>query len=190
MRSRIAVLALCAVLAACATAPGDGPGNGPGELRTIPALDLPRYEGTWYEIAKFPNRFQKQCLSDTQAVYSAQPDGTVRVLNRCRVAGGAMDEAVGTARQQGGPSSPKLKVRFAPAWLSWLPAVWGDYWVVDLDPDYQLSAVSEPRREYLWVLSRTPRVEPDKYEALLRRLDAQGLDIVRLERTPQGETER
>ena len=152
-------------------------------LATIEALDVPRYEGTWYEIAKFPNRFQSQCVADTQARYSLQDDGTVRVLNRCRVAGGAMDEAVGTARQQGGPTSPKLKVRFAPAWLSWLPAVWGDYWVVDLDADYQLSAVSEPKREYLWILSRTPQVDPARYDALLQRLAAQGLDIARLERT-------
>lgn len=152
-------------------------------LATIEALDVPRYEGTWYEIAKFPNRFQRQCVADTQARYSLREDGTVRVVNRCRVAGGAMDEAEGTARQVGGPASPKLKVRFAPAWLSWLPMVWGDYWVVDLDADYQLSAVSEPRREYLWILSRTPQVDAARYDALLQRLAAQGLDIARLERT-------
>ena len=156
-----------------------------GELKPIGALELSRYEGTWYEIAKFPNRFQQKCVADTQAHYSRQDDGTVRVLNRCRVAGGGMDEAVGTARQLGGRDSPRLKVRFAPAWLSWLPAVWGDYWVVDLDAGYQLSAVSEPRREYLWILSRTPQVEPARYEALLQRLAAQGLDVARLERTPQ-----
>ncbi|MDZ5460824.1 lipocalin family protein [Azohydromonas lata] len=167
-----------AAFTACAQAPAPS-----AELATIEALDVPRYEGTWYEIAKFPNRFQSQCVADTQARYSLQEDGTVRVLNRCRLASGAMDEAVGTARQQGGPASPKLKVRFAPAWLSWLPAVWGDYWVVDLDAGYQLSAVSEPRREYLWILSRTPQVDAARYDALLQRLAAQGLDVARLERT-------
>ena len=187
MRFVPALLLPLALVAGCTAFNPSTPAQGPaaGELKPIAALNLSRYEGTWYEIAKFPNRFQQKCVADTQAQYSRQDDGTVRVLNRCRVAGGGMDEAVGTARQLGGPESPRLEVRFAPAWLSWLPAVWGYYWVVDLDPDYQLSAVSEPRREYLWILSRTPQVEPARYEALLQRLKAQGLDVARLERTPQ-----
>ena len=116
----------------------------PAPLQTVERLDLPRYMGTWYEIAKFPNRFQAQCASDTVAVYTAQADGTVRVVNRCRTEKGETTEATGLARLVGGPDSPRLQVRFAPAWLSWWPAVWGDYWVVDLEPDYQLVAVSEP----------------------------------------------
>jgi apolipoprotein D and lipocalin family protein len=76
-------------------------------------------------------------------------------------------------------------VRFAPAWLSWLPQVWGDYWVIDLDDDYQLAAVSEPSREYLWVLSRKPTVDTNTYNALLKRLSAQGFDLTKLERSPQ-----
>jgi apolipoprotein D and lipocalin family protein len=76
-------------------------------------------------------------------------------------------------------------VRFAPAWLSFLPMVWGNYWVIDLDTDYQLAAVSEPSREYLWILSRTPQVEPAIYAALLDRLKAAGFDTGRLEVSPQ-----
>ena len=105
------------------------------------------------------------------------------MLNQCRRPNGEMDQALGLAQQQGGPSSPKLKVRFAPAWLSFVPWVWGDYWVVDLDPAYELVAVSEPRREYLWVLSRTPTVEPTRYAALLARLSAMGLPVDKLETT-------
>jgi apolipoprotein D and lipocalin family protein len=78
-----------------------------------------------------------------------------------------------------------LQVRFAPAWLSWLDAVWGDYWVVDLDADYRLVAVSEPRREYLWILSRTPAVDEAALQALIGRLDALGFDRTRLQRSPQ-----
>lgn len=178
---RNALLALAAG-AACALSVAQPPG---GALRTVDRLDVPRYMGTWYEIARFPNRFQDKCVGETTAEYSALPDGTVRVVNRCRAASGGMTEAVGVARQVGGPTSPRLKVRFAPAWLSWLPVVWGDYWVVDLDPDYRLAAVSEPEREYLWILSRTPQVDPGRYAALLDRLAAQGLDIARLQRTPQ-----
>lgn len=156
-------------------------------LQTIESLDVPRYMGTWYEIAKYPNRFQKQCVRNTSAEYSLRKDGTVNVLNRCQLASGNMDEAQGQARQVGGANSPKLKVRFAPAWLGWLPMVWGDYWVVDLDADYQLVAVSEPSREYLWVLARTPRVDKAKYDALLQRLKAKRFDLSRLELSPQGD---
>ena len=99
---------------------------------------------------------------------------------------GEMDEAIGMARQMGAKNSPKLKVRFAPEWLSFLDAVWGDYWVLDLDPAYQLVAVGEPSREYLWVLSRTPTVPAPEYQALLRRLEAQGFDVRKLEVTRQS----
>ncbi|MCG2585067.1 lipocalin family protein [Massilia sp. TS11] len=155
-------------------------------LATIPSLEVPRYLGNWYEIAKYPNRFQRQCASDTVATYAQRSDGTLDVTNRCRRSDGSVDEAHGQARQRGGPGSPRLQVRFAPAWLSFVPMVWGDYWVIDLDPDYQLVAVSEPKREYLWVLARQPQVAPDKWEALMARLVKQGLDPARLERTPQS----
>ena len=113
----------------------------------------------------------------------------MQVINRCRMADGQWNEAVGLARQMGGRQSPKLEVRFAPAWLSFIPAVWGDYWVIDLDADYQLVAVSEPRRAYLWVLSRTPQVSPAAYEGLLARLRARGFDLGKLETTVQGTTD-
>lgn len=154
-------------------------------LTTIESLDVPRYMGTWYEIAKFPNAFQKKCVSDTRAEYSIRTDGTIQVINRCKILGGEIDEAIGTARQVGPATSPMLKVRFAPAWLSFLPFVWGDYWIIDLDPKMQLVAVSEPQRQYLWVLSRTPKVDPAAYEALLGRLAGKGFDLGRLEPTPQ-----
>jgi apolipoprotein D and lipocalin family protein len=156
-------------------------------LTTISSLDVPRYMGTWYEIAKYPNRFQKKCVADTRADYQLQADGRVQVTNRCRMTSGEMDEAVGEARQIGPSTSPKLQVRFAPAWLSLFPFVWGDYWVVDLDEGYQLVAVSEPKREYLWVLSRTPTVATGAFDALMGRLKAQGFDLNRLERTKQKE---
>jgi apolipoprotein D and lipocalin family protein len=78
-----------------------------------------------------------------------------------------------------------LQVRFAPAWLSFLPFVWGDYWIVDLDDKYELVAISEPRREYLWILSRTPAVDEATYKALLNRLTIIGLDVKKLEKSPQ-----
>ncbi|MBC7608528.1 MAG: lipocalin family protein, partial [Polaromonas sp.] len=148
--------------------------------------DVPRYLGTWFEIAKFPNWFQKKCVSDTRASYSLQADGKVRVLNRCVTKDGEVSEALGEARQIGDATSPKLEVRFAPAWLSFIPLVWGNYWVIDLDPDYQLVAVGEPKREYLWVLSRTPEFNAKAYDELLARLEKKGFDMGKLERTRQG----
>lgn len=152
-------------------------------LTTITSLDLPRYMGAWYEIAKYPNWFQKKCVADTRADYQLLANGRVLVTNKCRLESGEMSEAIGEARQIGLPTSAKLQVRFAPSWLSLLPFVWGDYWVVDLDEGYQLVAVSEPKREYLWILSRTQTVEPHRYEALLGLLKAQGFDLNRLERS-------
>ena len=159
--------------------------QGDQSVKTIAALDVTRYLGTWYEIAKFPNWFQKKCVSNTKAVYTAKPDGNLRVLNSCKTATGETSEAEGLARQIGAKDSPKLEVRFAPEWLSFLPLVWGDYWVIDLDPQYQVAAVSDPRREYLWVLSRTPQLDPKVYADLLQRLTQQQFDIQKLELTSQ-----
>ncbi len=154
-------------------------------LQTVRGVDVGRYMGRWYEVAKFPNRFQRQCVSDAVAEYRLLPDGRVEVGNRCNTADGSVDDVLGIARQIGAGDSPRFEVRFAPAWLSLLPMVWGDYWIVDLDSDYTLAAVSEPKREFLWILSRTPAVKPEAYQALLQRLRAQGLDVGRLQATPQ-----
>ena len=155
-------------------------------LQSIASLDVPRYLGRWYEIAKFPNRFQQQCVADTSADYSLLPDGSLQVLNQCRRSNGEMQQALGAARQVGGGNSARLQVRFAPAWLSLLPFVWGDYWVIDLDADYQLVAVSEPKREYLWILSRSQNVDPARYAALLDRLRGMGFSLERLQLTRHG----
>lgn len=154
-------------------------------LPTVSAIDVPRYMGTWYEIAKFPNWFQRKCVGNTQAQYALQSDGSLQVTNRCKLASGQFDEAIGAARQIGNANSPKLQVRFAPSWLSIIPAVWGDYWVIALDDNYQWAAVSEPGRSYLWILSRTPRMDAQTYASLLERLGALGLDVQKLELTAQ-----
>jgi apolipoprotein D and lipocalin family protein len=154
-------------------------------LTTVASVNVPRYMGTWYEIAKYPNWFQRKCVSNTSAQYSTQPDGTVRVQNRCTQADGKVSEAIGQARQIGESTSPKIQVRFAPEWLSFVPLVWGNYWVIDLDTDYQLVAVSEPKRDYLWVLSRTPEVSAKAYDELMARLEKKGFDLKKLEKSTQ-----
>ena len=187
MKRRILLLLACTYWSLAVAQSSDAGASSQSQppLTTITSLDVQRYMGTWYEIAKYPNWFQKKCVADTRADYQLQASGSVRVTNQCRLDTGAMDVAIGEARQLGPSTSPKLQVRFAPSWLSMLPFVWGDYWVVDLDEGYQLVAVSEPKREYLWILSRTPTVAPSALDALMVRLTAQGFDLGQLERTKQ-----
>jgi apolipoprotein D and lipocalin family protein len=186
--SRWLITALCCILAAWVPlASAQAPSNEapPAPLEAITSLDVARYMGTWYEVAKYPNWFQKRCIANTSATYAAQPNGMLQVLNRCQKEDGSMSEALGAAKQVGEANSPKLEVRFAPAWLSFLPFVWGNYWVIDLDPQYQLAAVSEPSRKYLWILSRSKIVEPKAYEALLQRLKEKGFNLDAIEISKQ-----
>lgn len=180
MKKFLCIALLSAALPATATEPVP-------PLAPIAALDVPRYMGDWYEIAKYPNAFQKKCAGFTKASYKPLDSGRVQVINTCRGQDGGAEVAVGEARQVGGSDSARLEVRFAPAWLSFLPMVWGDYWVIDLDAEYTLAAVSEPKREYLWILSRTPAVDKVEYSALLQRLKQRGFDLDRLEKTRQQE---
>lgn len=152
--------------------------------RTVPSVDLDRYAGRWYEVARFPNRFQRHCAGDVVAEYTRRPDGRIEVLNSCRTARGERDDATGVARvvaEDG--SNAKLKVRFAPAFLSWLPAVWGDYWILDLAPDYSHAIVGDAERKYLWFLSRTPAISEELFATLQERAAAQGVEVSRLEPT-------
>ena len=153
----------------------------------LPSLDVATYLGTWYQVALFPNRFQAQCVSDTVARYTALPDGRLQVLNRCRNAKGEFESVTGLAQPDGatlaaGVLSPaQLEVSFLPVWLRWLPVGWGRYWVVTLADDGRYAVVSEPTREYLWVLSRQPRLAPADDAAVRQWLRDHGYDLNRLQ---------
>ncbi len=155
-------------------------------LDVVPSVDLNRYAGTWYKMARLPFRFQSQCAGDVTATYTVLDDGTIKVVNRCRKQNGEIDEAEGRAKRASddGPNT-KLKVRFAPAFLSFLPFVWGDYWIIDLAPDYSYAVVGEPDRKYLWVLSRTPAMEETTLQGILDRANQKGYDLTGLVRTKQ-----
>lgn len=154
------------------------------ELKVVPEVDLQRYMGTWYEIARLTFKYQSQCISDVTATYSLLEDGKVQVINRCRDENGELSEAVGVARRatRDGPNS-KLEVRFAPAWLSWLPMVWGDYWIMVLAPDYSYVAIGGPDRKYMWVLSRTASMDEAVLQQILEQVKGNGYDITGLIRT-------
>jgi apolipoprotein D and lipocalin family protein len=156
-------------------------------LRVVPAVDLPRYTGLWYEVARLPNRFEEKCASDVTAEYTLKSADRLKVVNRCRKQDGRMTEAVGDARlaDRKGPNS-RLEVRFAPAFLSFLPFVWGDYQIIELAPDYTYAVVGAPNRKYLWILSRTPQLDEATYQRLAESARSQGFDVSRLIRTKQG----
>jgi apolipoprotein D and lipocalin family protein len=148
-------------------------------LETVAVVDLDRYLGRWYEIASYPAWFQKGCTATT-ADYSRREDGLVKVINSCRKGDlkGKLKQSVGRAKVVDTTTGAKLKVSF-------FGPFWGDYWIIDLDPDYRWAVVGVPNRRYLWILSRTPQMDDSVYRDILARLPAMGYDPARLNRTPQ-----
>lgn len=172
MKFLSATLALAAAALATPLAAADD-----APLPTVPSVDLARYAGSWYEIAMLPNRFQKQCVADTQAQYRLDGE-RVEVINRCRKSDGQVDAREGRAKAVEGSGNAKLRVSFF-----W--PIYGDYWVLALDPDYRHVLVGTPDRDYGWVLSRTPQMEEATLQALLDRAAALGFDKAAFKRTPQ-----
>jgi apolipoprotein D and lipocalin family protein len=154
-------------------------------VSTVASVDLDRYLGEWYEVARYENRFQRKCLGDVKARYARQPNGTVQVVNSCRTGQGTT-VAEGQARVVDAATRAKLKVRFAPAFLSFLPFVWGDYWIIGLDENYRWAVVGSPDRAYLWVLSRTPVLDDGLFQRALEKARANGFDTTKLLSTRQG----
>jgi len=142
-------------------------------------LDLTRYAGQWHEIAHLPMFFQRKCVDTITATYTAKPDGTIGVHNACRKKNGEMDASDGIAKTVAGQPGA-LKVRFAPDWLAWVPKVWADYWVIDLDVDYQWAVVGSPSRKYLWILSRKPGMDRQLFQDLSARARQRGYPVDKL----------
>ena len=155
-------------------------------LRVVPHVDFARYTGKWYEIARLPNRFEKSCESGVTAEYTLRTDGDISVLNSCRRADGTINQAKGVARiaDKSKPNS-MLKVRFAPAFLSFIPQVWGDYEIIALSPEYSYALIGDAERRYLWILSRTSDLSDSAYNQLVEEARSQGFDVSRLQRTRQ-----
>ena len=126
-----------------------------GDPPVVPSVDLTRYMGTWHEVAKFPNRFQRGCTCTT-ATYTLRPDGKVTVLNACGTVDGRGKQARGWAKVADPTTNAKLRVTFF-----W--PFFGDYWILDLDPDYRRVLVGSPNRKYLWILARDPRLPHDAH---------------------------
>lgn len=161
-------------------------GDKKDELKVVPNVNLEKYSGTWYEIARLPNKFQNKCAGYVTATYKLLDDGRISVINKCKKEDGSFIEAQGIAKlaDKNGPNT-KLKVRFAPAILSFLPFVWGDYWIIELAEDYSYAVIGEPKRNYLWILSRKPNIDSLIYKELLSKIKSHGYDISKLIKTQQ-----
>lgn len=173
MKPPLFIVVICTsfLLAACTTHP---------PLETVKSVDLNRYYGTWYEIARLPNRFQKMCASDTRATY--QPDGEdVTVLNQCRTADGTLEQAKGIAKVVEGSMGAKLRVSF-------FRPFYGDYWILGLDPDYRWVLIGEPGRDYAWVLARQPEMDQVMLDKLLSKAADLGFDREAFVRTRHSQT--
>ncbi len=149
-------------------------------LEVVPHVDLKRYIGTWYEIARFPHRFQEGCVG-SRATYTLLEDGKIGVLNQCHK--GALDGEISSVRGKAWITDPKtnakLKVRF------FWPFT-GDYWIIDLGENYEYAVVGHPSRDYLWILSRSPEMDELVYNRILQKLRDQFYDVGKLIKTPQG----
>jgi apolipoprotein D and lipocalin family protein len=148
-------------------------------LEVVDSVDLDRYLGRWYEIASYPMYFQKGCTATT-ADYALREDGLIEVINSCRkgTLDGKLKQAKGRAKVVDTETNAKLKVSF-------FGPFWGNYWIIDLDPDYQWAVVGGPKRKYLWILSRTPQMDQELYDEILARLPAMGYDPAGLNKTLQ-----
>ena len=149
---------------------------------TVHHVDLDRYCGLWYEVARLPLREERVCDSDVTAHYAIS-GGVLRIVNRCRRADGRIKTALGRARIVDRRTQARLQVSFAPAFMDFLPFVWGDYWVLDLVDDYSAAMVGTPDRRHLWLLARTPTLPGAQLHAFLAHAEQQGYDVSKLDYT-------
>ena len=151
---------------------------------TVPTVDLARYLGTWYEIARLPMRHEPADYTDVSATYSLEADGAVRVQNRAFDGKRELRESIGQAKPAKPGDNTKLEVTFLPEGLRWIPFTRGDYWVLRVDPEYHTALVGDPDREFLWLLHRDPKIDPALRADFLATARAQGYDLAALIDTP------
>ncbi len=165
------MVVVCLMLGACAGV------DSRGVLQTVASVDLFRYAGTWYEIARLPMWFQRHCVV-SKAVYSIRPDGAVGVHNECVTDTGGVEQAEGVARVV----DPKTNARLTVVFDNWFARLFGssrdgNYWILDLDAEYRIAIVGTPDRQFLWILSRTPQLDEATYRGLVERAQQLGYPV-------------
>ena len=148
-------------------------------LQTVPFVDLDKYAGKWYEIAAFPQRFEKGC-NCTTAEYEVTKRGFVRVINKCR-----LDSVNGKVKTAKGKAFPVLRSNNAKLKVQFFWPFKGDYWVIELADDYSYAMVGESTRKYLWILGRTPKMADATYQMLVTHASEKGFDVRKLKKTVQ-----
>jgi apolipoprotein D and lipocalin family protein len=148
-------------------------------LTTMAYVDLRRYGGNWFEVARLPAPFEGKCSGVPTATYGVQR-GNVSVVNRCADERGRVRTARGIAKVVPGSGNARLRVSLWPAGLRWLPIAWADYWILHVDPDYGAALVGHPNRRFLWILSRRPRLSDARLQALIGMAVERGYTVDRL----------
>ena len=145
------------------------------EVHAVSSVDLKRYAGKWFEIARYPNKFQKNCVGNATATYTQKTDGQIELLAQCVKKNGTPEILRTNAKISDKTTNAKFNVKDAP----------GDFWVIDLDPDYRYAAVADPKRQNLWILSRDPEMKDAVYQNILRRVEKMGFNPGKLVKTSQ-----
>jgi apolipoprotein D and lipocalin family protein len=143
-------------------------------VKTVSFVNLKKYAGKWYEIAKIPNRFQKGCVRNTTAEYKLRDDSDIDVINRCIEADGSVNEAEGLAKVVDEKSNSKLEVSFVS--IFGIHLFWGDYWIIGLDKNYEYAVIGHPERKYGWILNRSPKMSEEKLKEAFEILKENGYD--------------
>jgi apolipoprotein D and lipocalin family protein len=146
---------------------------------TMAYVDLRRYGGRWFEVARLPAPFEGKCVGVPTATYGLQR-GSVSVVNQCTDDRGRMRTARGIAKVVPGSGNARLRVSLWPRALRWLPIAWADYWILHVDPDYGAALVGHPNRRFLWILSRRPRLADARLQALIGMAAERGYAVDRL----------
>lgn len=144
------------------------------QLTTVQQVDINKYIGLWYEVAKIPNSFQDQCGYETTAEYKLKEDGNIIVINSCYDKEGKLDIVEGLAKVVDKNSNAKLEVSFFS--ILGIRPFWGDYWIIGLDENYEWAIVGTPSRKYGWVLSRTPSLPDEIMQEIFGILKSQNYD--------------
>lgn len=141
-------------------------------LETVPKVEVQKYMGTWYEIARLPNWFEKNCKNAT-ATYSLNLNGSVKVVNKCTDSANKDKIAQGIAYIDDVSTNSKLKVSFF-----W--PFYGKYWIIELANDYSYAVIGHPNRKYFWILARTPKIDEKLYNQILKRAKSKGFDVANI----------
>lgn len=145
-------------------------------VQAVASVDMKRFAGKWFEISRFPNKSQKNCVGNTTISYAQKADGSVEIVSQCVKKDGTMESMKMDAKVADKTTNAKFEMSSSPK----------NYWIVDLDSDYKYAAVADPKREYLWILSREAELSDAVYQNILRRVEAMGFKPGKLSKTAQN----